>query len=534
MNVGCACERFLRFLALTLCAVAVQTTVTFAHASLNATSPPDGAVIQSAPSAISLTFSEPVSPLVLNLVRPDGSSTALERFELSGGTIDIVAPDDLGRGTHVLTWRVVSADGHPVGGSVVFSIGEVSSMAPVIEQKIDRTVLVFLWLTKLALYIGLFVGAGGVFAQSVVMPGIRAGSVLIRAALSVGVLGAGLSTGFQGIDALGAHAGALVRMNVWTTGLATSYGKTVILAVIALLTGFAALAAQGAAGRVAATAVLLLAALAPALSGHASTADPQWLMRPAVFLHALAIAIWIGALIPLGLALNRRETAALPALARFSKVIPWVLGALVAAGVVLAVVQVRLPCALFDTAYGEVLIIKLVLLALLFSLAALNRWRLTEAVEAGDESAARSLVRSIAAETVIVILVFGAASAWRFTPPPRALAAAAAQPASTHIHTGKAMADLSITPGRAGSVSVSAFIMTGEFTQLDAKEVTFVFSNPAAGIEPFERPAAKTGDGDWRAGDIVLPLPGTWTVRIDILINDFEIARLEGQIEITR
>jgi copper transport protein len=31
---------------------------------------------------------------------------------------------------------------------------------------------------------------------------------------------------------------------------------------------------------------------------------------------------------------------------------------------------------------------------------------------------------------------------------------------------------------------------------------------------------------------VVLPLPGTWTVRIDILITDFEIARLEGEISI--
>ena len=129
-------------------------------------------------------------------------------------------------------------------------------------------------------------------------------------------------------------------------------------------------------------------------------------------------------------------------------------------------------------------------------------------------------------------MIFGAVAAWRFTPPPRALAAAAAQPATVHIHTAKAMADLTVMPGRAGPVSVAAFIMTGDFGTLDPKEVTFVFANPTAGIEPFKRRAEKPGDGTWRSDGVVLPIPGEWTVRIEVLISDFDLARLEGQITI--
>ena len=55
------------------------------------------------------------------------------------------------------------------------------------------------------------------------------------------------------------------------------------------------------------------------------------------------------------------------------------------------------------------------------------------------------------------------------------------------------MADLTITPGRAGEVSVSSFIMVGDFAPLDAKEVTFVFANLAAGVEPFQRRAENAG-----------------------------------------
>lgn len=95
-------------------------TAALAHASLTATEPRDGAVVPTAPTTLALSFSEPVSPLALKLVKPDGSAVALERFSLRDRTVEIEVPPDLSAGTHALSWRVVSEDGHPVAGSIVF------------------------------------------------------------------------------------------------------------------------------------------------------------------------------------------------------------------------------------------------------------------------------------------------------------------------------------------------------------------------------------------------------------------------------
>lgn len=281
-------------------------------------------------------------------------------------------------------------------------------------------------------------------------------------------------------------------------------------------------------------AALILAAAALSLSGHAAAAAPQWRMRTAVFLHAMAISFWLGALAPLRLALRRGDPAAVPALRRFSAVIPLVLIVLNAVGVVLAIVQVERLHALLDTAYGRVFLFKLGLLVALFLLAAGNRWRLAKPVVAGDGPATKRLVRSIAAETAIVLLIFAVAACWRFTPPPRALAAAAAQPATVHIHADKAMALVQVSPGRAGDVEVSINVLTGEFQRLDAKEVTLVLSKPDSGIEPFRRQAVRLNEGTWRIDYMTIPLPRTWRVRVDILISDFERVSLEEQISIRR
>ena len=502
-----------------------------AHAALIKTDPADGAVLAQAPARFSLTFSEPVSPLVLTLVKPDGTPVALTSFRLSDQTVEIDNPQTLGSGTHVLSWRVISADGHPVGGSLLFSMGAPSA-PPAVPEAVDWQLRVAIWVGKIFLYIGLFPGVGGAFAFAWLAGGGQAGRRFVIAAIPCGLVAACLSLGLQGLDALGAPLSHLARPVIWRTGLGTSFGWTVLIALMALGLGLLSLVGPRATAKPFALAGLAGVGAALAASGHASAAEPQWLTRPMVFLHGVGIAFWAGALMPLCLALKDQSAEAVPFLRRFSWLILPVVAVLAAAGIALAVIQVQTPTALVDTAYGRLLLIKLGLLVFLFTLAAVNRWRLTALAEAGATEVQRRLSRSIGVEMLIVLAIFGVAAGWRFTPPPRALAIAAAQPASVHIHALKAMADLSVTPGHAGPVVASMIIMTGDFGPLDAKEVTLVLSKPDSGIEPLKRAATKPGDGSWRVDNLVIPVPGKWTVRIDILVSDFEMVKIEAPIDI--
>ena len=506
-------------------------TSALAHASLTATQPPDGAVVPAAPTKLALSFSEPVSPLALKLLQPDGSSIELERFVLRDRTVEIETPPGLSTGTHVLSWRVVSEDGHPVGGSIIFSIGAPSSSVPVAEP-IDWQVRAATWSSRIAIYAGLFFGIGGVFAVNGLLQNALVARRFNAAMLVIGSLGTGASAGLQGLDALGKPISAFFEPSVWSTGLATSFGRTVLALTVALALGALALYLRLKSARVVSLVALITGSLALSLSGHASAAEPQWLMRPSVFLHALTIALWVGALVPLAKVLNGDRPTGVQVLHRFSVMAPSVVAVLVATGIALAVVQLEKPSALLDTGYGNVFVVKLALVLLLFALAAINRWMLTARTEAGDMRAAKTLVRFIAVEALIVLTIFGVAAVWRFTPPPRALAIASAQPASVHLHGNKLMAEVTIAPGKAGVVEAAAFIMDADFSPLNAKEVTFVLSNPALGVEQIKRKASKRTDGAWLVSDLVLPLPGIWQVRLDVLISDFKIERIEGEIQI--
>jgi len=121
-------------LLLAMLAALANAGAAHAHASLIRSEPANGAVVAQAPPELRLTFNEPVSPLVLKLVRPAGDIVALNAtMSADGATLVLPFPAESSAGTHLLSWRVVSADGHPIGGALTFSIGAPSA-APATPQ----------------------------------------------------------------------------------------------------------------------------------------------------------------------------------------------------------------------------------------------------------------------------------------------------------------------------------------------------------------------------------------------------------------
>jgi copper transport protein len=200
--------------------------------------------------------------------------------------------------------------------------------------------------------------------------------------------------------------------------------------------------------------------------------------------------------------------------------------------VILAFAQVEHIEPLWSTDYGRLLIAKLVVVAAAFAIAAWNRFALTQRIYRGELTARRTLVRTISVELVLATIVLALVATWRFTPPPRSLAAAAAQPIVLTFHTSSAFANVAFTPGRAGRVSVSMIIMTGNLELLDAKAVTVTMANPAAGYELPMRLAYKPNDGSWRIDALIIPVGGLWSARVEITMRDSTVVTLEDRVEI--
>lgn len=269
-----------------------------------------------------------------------------------------------------------------------------------------------------------------------------------------------------------------------------------------------------------------------AASGHASAAEPQWLMRPAVFVHVIGACFWIGSLLPLGMLLLRRGHEAEDALRRFSDIIPFALFPLVVAGFVLAYVQLGTPGDAWLTPYAAVLAGKLVLVLALFLLDAWNRWRLTGGVLSGDGIVRRRMALSVRAEIVLVLLILGLVAGWRLTVPPRAIAQELAVPAQTQMMSGNLMAELNVLPGRVGETSISVSLMTMDMAPVKPLSVKIKLEQKAAAVGPIEMGAQLGTDGNWHADHVVLPISGAWSVNVEARTGMFDLAEFDGTVEI--
>ena len=104
-------RRLFAGLATWLVALCLATSA-FAHASLVAAEPADGSLLPQAPKTVTLRFNEAVAPAVVSLIDANG-----KRREVSVRAVDqsvvIALPENLPQGTQVVSYRVVSEDGHP-------------------------------------------------------------------------------------------------------------------------------------------------------------------------------------------------------------------------------------------------------------------------------------------------------------------------------------------------------------------------------------------------------------------------------------
>lgn len=117
-------------------AVGVAAAPAWAHDELIATSPASGSTVTRAPHQVRLTFNEAIQPVgdALVVTAPDGSRVDTGVATPHGATLTTKLTALTQNGTYTTTWRVVSADGHPVSGTFTFSLavpGDGSSIHPV-------------------------------------------------------------------------------------------------------------------------------------------------------------------------------------------------------------------------------------------------------------------------------------------------------------------------------------------------------------------------------------------------------------------
>ncbi|MGW5970053.1 copper resistance CopC/CopD family protein [Streptomyces sp. NPDC055186] len=378
-----------------------------AHAAVRETVPESGSVVKSAPQHVTMTFTESVALLEdsFRVYSPDNHRVKLgepRHADDRSDTARVDLPDGLDEGTYTVAWRVVSADSHPVSGAFTFSIGKPSPSAPAApEDPAEHPVTSSLYNTgRYLAYVAATLLIGTVAFAALCRPPdttplrtplVTGWWTLLTATLALLVLRAPYENG---------SSPATVFDLAAFTDILTGRPAVAMLARVALLVLTAAVLlrlsrvahrrepgdrtppAQLAVGGALAVAL----ALTWAAAEHASAGIQVPLAMTSSVLHLLATACWLGGLVALLTILFRAGTP-LPVatVVRFSRLAFLCVTVLVVTGVYQSWRGLGSWTALGDSAYGRVLIAKLVMTAVLLLAAALSRrWTIRLATAAAE------------------------------------------------------------------------------------------------------------------------------------------------------
>jgi copper transport protein len=556
-----------------------------AHATVVSTSPGDGQVLADAPAVVSVTFDEPVELEFgsLRVFAPSGAR--VDDSEPGhpaghGDTVVVRLRGGLPRGTYTAAWRVVSADSHPVAGGFTFSVGAASATSVhqgTLNAHGNAVVGAAYGVVRGLAYVSfaLLVGAAAFliacWSAGALVARTRRLLILSWATLVIATCAV---LALQGPYAAGSGLGSALNISVLHRTLHTRLGTALTIrlgllllasgAIIWIVTRLASASvvrrrAVGSAGG--ATALGL--AWTWAWADHAGTGSQVALAVPMDVLHLCAMAVWLGGLVLLAGVLlrpgwsgtgadhrsvagaDRRDIAV--AVPRFSAIALGCVSVLVVTGTYQAWRQVGSVPALTGTAYGRLLLLKLLGFALLIGLGYLARaWnaeqfgarRPTAALVTGsgrlDAEAVAQLRRSVAVETAVAAGILALTAALVETQPARDAYTApvgAVVAFDTHGPHGTGTIDVVVAPARLGANVFHLSVLGPTGGPLAVPELRAALRMPAHTIGPLPVALTDAGPGHYTA-TAPIPLAGSWQLVLTVRTSDIDEATVTVPIAV--
>lgn len=432
-------------------------TRAWAHAHLKRSEPAAGSRLTGSPQWIRFWFTE----------RPELSMTAISIKDAKGNVFALAAPEadrndpllisvrvaqTLPAGRYTVAWRTAASDGHPSRGTFTFVVlaeTTVPGNGPVGQPKpadtsgsdnasaassttvpngedADAVSSITDSLARAFSFVGLLVVIGATVFRALVLQGARELDTAVRERMEQRAAAVGLAASVLLILAAIARVflmsetmSAMPEMHAMSAtemAMHTQWGFAIRLELGAALGALAsfALAARRVRGAwfVATIAAILLAAT-PALSGHAA-ASPKFtsLMIATDFLHVLGGGSWLGSLflvmvvgVPLSLTRDgaERMSSIASLVNAFSPIALASAALVVTSGVIASWVHLETLSALWQTTYGQVLLVKLLLVAIAATIGAYNFRRVQP--QLASEAGSARLKRSAGIELSVGFLI---------------------------------------------------------------------------------------------------------------------------------
>ena len=544
-----------------------------AHSQLESTVPAAGATVARPPANIELRFSEDVRVPNGGLRVLDEGGTRVDRNSPRAEGSRVRLPmSGLARGAYVVSWRVVSADGHPVRGAFTFRVGDVGDQSKVallarrlLSSSISRTDVAALYaLLRIAGLLALVILVGTVVSnrsdrRMVPWTGRRRRRVLATAGVVAGVSGFGTLFLF-GPFVTGRPLGAVRDRALLNDTLRDHTGRAILVRTVALC----ALAYVLTRPRViepdtvspdpgrratmsnsrAATVLLgLCVVIGQVETGHGAAGRYATAAAILSTVHVIAASAWVGGLLMLASlilpsARDDREpvavTVAVARLRRFSTIAMTSVAALVVSGAFASWRQVGSIRALRTTTYGRLLIIKLTIVAAMLVAGAYNRRFLRTAADAPSSDPERDLGvvrRRVCAEAIGGMLVIAVTALLVNSAPARDVVA---RPQSSTLRAQTILVDLTVAPARRGRNEIHLYALTREGLPKTVTEISGTAELPSAGVAPIPLRLVRAGPNHFQVLVVELPIAGTWRITARVRVDAFTEEVATGTVTVAK
>ncbi len=534
-----------------------------AHAYLVRTVPAASVVLPRPPATVQLTYDEAVEPrlAIISVTDVNGHQQTSGPVHRSPGNPDtLVVPlrPGLPQGWYLIYWRAISVDGHPVSGAFTYAVGPNPGPAPqfrvpsISATAVTPQLLIGRWLMFISV-----MGAIGLLALRLVIArpivrlvpglGLRSLSVAFVVTSLVALIAIPMYLDFSvANDSLRSvfDLGALVPLY-----RVTAFGRAMVdlelcFALFALA-GWIALwvdrperprrsiaeLAAGFGAVLAAAAVLVV----PGAAGHAAQTSPRGLTLAFDWLHLATGSLWLGGLAGVLILLaTLPERDRVPALAvavpRFSNVAFASVLLIGASGIGEAVDHLPAINALWQTGYGEVILVKAGLLGAAMAIASGNLLRSRPGLMAARArpelgAPAASLLRRLVGGEVIVILgiVFAAALLSSLPPPPPAFALENTAVANVGpgtvartVRRGDYELQVLVSPNRAAAPDSFALRITRNGRPVRGANVTLTFNHLEMQMPQQEYQLTEVRPGVYSRAAPALVMVGKWGLSFDV------------------
>jgi copper transport protein len=534
----------------------------WAHAALLRTVPNASGTVNTPPKEVQLTFSEAVEPKFAIVSVTDAAAnqqTAGSPTRSPTNPDTLVVPlKHLTEGWYLVYWRVISVDGHPVRSAFTFAVGPNPGPQPqfvipsISETAATPKLVTARWVSFLAFMaaIGLYVlrmfiarplvrRVSGTRLREVSIAFVVA-AVVALVAIPVYLVLSTAEFALRSAFSIGAlvpliHVSAFGR--AWLQ-LELVFALFTLAALVSFWLDRPERPRRSVAELLSLWGALLAAAavlFVPGLAGHAAQTSPRAWSLLFDWTHLAAGSVWIGGLIGLlvlwrSLPVAQRVAGLVVCVPRFSNVAFMSVSALIASGVAATVVHLPTLGALWQTSYGQAILVKVGLLAGAMLLAAVNLLRTKPRLQASPSRpqlgapTAVLLRRLVSAEVVIVAGAILAAAVLSSLPPPakalaeagKAAARVGPGPVRTVLEKEGYRAEITVSPNKAAVPNVFTLKLTDKGNPVHGARVTtsFAMLDMEMGRQAYTLP--EVAPGVYRRAAPALVMVGHWGIAFQV------------------